>query len=480
MSPAKKTIAKSFAISTLLTASGLPVNVVRLIPFKMTDQFEDILAVLLEKASKAGADAADALIYRSVSHSVSVRLGEVEDIERAEARDLGLRVMVGQRQACVSTTDFDPITLSDLAERAVDMAKLAPEDPYCGLAPGGELAKAPFEDFDLTDGQEPSTESLKDRALACEGAALGVDGVTNSGGAGASYNLGQSWFATSHGFSGSSKGGSHGTSVSVVAGEGTAMERDYDYDSATHLEDLRSPEAIGARAGQRTVHRLNPRKLESQTAPVIFDKRLSSSLLRPLASAINGGAISRGTSFLKDKMGAQLFPTSITITDDPTIKRGFGSSSFDGEGIRPLPLDVIKDGVLTTWIMNCAQSRQLGLTSNGRAKRGTSSPPGSGTTNFDLGPGGITLEALYEETGKALLVTDMFGPQINGNTGDYSVGCSGFWISGGKVGEPVSEITIAGNLLDMWKDITPADDFERRGSTNAPSLRIAQMTIAGN
>lgn len=446
----------------------------------MTQSLENVLASLLDKARAAGAETADALIYRSISHSVSVRLGDVEDIERSESRDLGLRVMMGKKQASVSTTDFSPSALQDLAERAVAMAKLAPEDPYCGLADASQLTQGPFEDLELTDDLEPSTEDLKGRAIACEDAARAIKGVTNSSGAGASFGLGQSWFATSHGFSGTTRGGSHGTSVSVLAGEGTGMERDYDYDSATHLADLRDPGAIGQRAGQRAVRRLNPRKLDSQTAPVIFDKRLAASLLSPLAGAINGGAIARGTSFLKDKLGAQIFPTSLTITDDPFIRRGFGSKHFDGEGLRPEKLDVIDKGVLTTWLLNSAQARQLGLVSNGRAKRGTGGPPGSGTTNFDLGPGPMSLKALYEETGDALLVTDMFGPQINGNTGDYSVGCSGFWISGGVVGDPVSEITIAGNLLDMWRDITPADDFERRGSTNAPSLRVAEMTIAGN
>lgn len=446
----------------------------------MTANYEDILARLLENARVAGAEAADALVYFSASQSVSVRLGEVEDLDRSEARDLGLRVLIGQRQACVSTNDFSPSALSDLAERAVAMAKEAPEDPYCGLADPQALSSGPYPDLELFDGIEPSADDLKSRALACEDAARAVDGVTNSSGAGASYGHGQTWFATSTGFSGTTAGGRHSTSVSVLAGEGTGMERDYDFDSATHLTDLRRAEDIGLRAGERTVRRLNPVKVKSQKAPVIFDKRLSASLLGPLASAINGSSIARGTSFLKDKMDQQLFPAEITLTDNPYIKRGFGSRLFDGEGLRPAPINVIEDGVLTTWILNQAQARQLGLKSNARAQRGTGGPPGSGTTNLDMGPGDMTLDELYRDTGKGLLVTDMFGPQINGNTGDYSVGCSGFWIENGEVGHPVSEITIAGNLLDMWKNLTRADDFERRGSKNAPSLRIAEMTIAGN
>lgn len=446
----------------------------------MEPAYEDILARVLAEATTAGAEAADAIVYRSVSESVSVRLGEVEDIDRSEGRDLGLRVLVGQRQACVSTTDFSAKALGELAERAVAMARLAPEDPYCGLADPKDLATGPFPDLDLYDGAEPSSEDLKARALACEAAARAVEGVTNSSGASASYGHGQTWFATSTGFAGTTTGGRHSTSVSVLAGEGTAMERDYDYHGATHLSDLRASEDIGRRAGERTVRRLGPSKVQSQKAPVIFDERLSSGLLGPLSSAINGGAIARGTSFLKEKMGDVLFPEDITITDDPYIARGFGSRLFDGEGLAPRALNVIENGRLTTWILNLAQARQLGVAPNARARRGTGGPPGSGTTNFDLGPGTMSPEELYRDTGKGLLVTDMFGPQINGNTGDYSVGCSGYWIENGEVTVPVSEITIAGNLLDMWKTLTRANDFERTGSRNAPTLRVAEMTIAGN
>lgn len=446
----------------------------------MTANYENILAVLLDRARAAGADAADALVYRSTSQSVSVRLGEVEDIERAESRDLGLRVLIGKRQASVSTNDLSSAALTDLADRAVAMAKEAPEDPWCGLADPKDLAEGPYPDLDLYDGVEPTADEMKARALACEEAARAVEGVTNSSGAGASFGHGQTWFATSTGFAGTTAGGRHSTSVSVLAGEGTGMERDYDFDSATHLTDLRDPEAIGRTAGERAVKRLNPSKVSSQKAPVIFDKRLASSLLGPLAGAINGGAIARGTSFLKTRMGEKIFPEDVTIVDDPYIPRGFGSRLFDGEGLRPQAMNVIENGVLTTWILNLAQARQLGLKPNARARRGTGGPPGSGPTNFDLGPGEMSPEELYQDTGYGLLVTDMFGPQINSNTGDYSVGCSGFWIENGKVGVPVSEITIAGNLLDMWGSLTRANDFERRGSTNAPSLRIGTMTIAGN
>ncbi|MGV6800332.1 MAG: TldD/PmbA family protein [bacterium] len=441
---------------------------------------QTILNSLLDAAKAAGADQADAIMYESVSHSVAVRLGQVEDVERSENRDLGLRVIIGQQQACVSTTDLTPATLTETAERCVAMAKAAPEDPYCGLADTALLAQAPFPDLDMFDGKEPSTDDMKERALACEAAAMDVAGVTNSSGAEASYGSGTSWFATSHGFYGESKGGSHSLSTSVLAGEGTTMERDYDYDSATHFEDLRRPQAIGRRAGERAVKRLNPRKVESQTQAVIFDNRLSSSLLGKFAGAINGAAIARGVSFLKDKMGTEIFAKDITIIDDPLRPRGFGSSPFDGEGVVNNPIHLVENGILKSWILNTSQAKQLGTSTNGRASRGTGGPPGSGVSNLYLPAGAVSVESLISETGTGLYLTDMFGPQVNPNTGDYSVGCSGFWIENGEMAWPVSEITIAGNLLQMFASLTPADDLEFRGSINAPTFRVDAMTIAGN
>ena len=440
----------------------------------------DILETLIRQAKAAGADAVDALMYESVSNSVSVRLGAVEDVERSENRDLGLRVLIGQKQASVSTTDFSAASLREAAERCVAMAKAAPEDKWCGLAPADKLARPPFADLDLFDGEEPPTEALKERAIACEDAARAVKGVTNSSGAEASYGSGTSWFATSHGFFGESAGGSHGFSVSVLAGEGTEMERDYDYDAATHLGDLKSAAEVGRSAGERAVRRLGPQKLKSQSAPVVFEQRLARSLLGKLAGAINGAAIARGVSFLKDKMGEQIFAETINVIDDPLRQRGFGSSQFDGEGVVNERLDVIRDGRLTCWLMNSAHARQLGLETTGRATRSTGGPPGAGTTNFYMEAGPLSPDELIRETGEGLYLTDMFGPQVNQNTGDYSVGCSGFWIEDGAGAYPVSEITIAGNLLEMYASLIPADDLEFRGAINAPSLLIPQMTIAGD
>ncbi|MEM1380184.1 MAG: TldD/PmbA family protein [Pseudomonadota bacterium] len=445
----------------------------------MTANPETLLQSLIDKAKAQGADAADALLYKSLSASVSVRLGETEEVERSENQDLGLRVFIGDRQATVSSTNFSADAINTLVERAVKMAALAPSDPYAGLAPKDRLAQGPFADLDLSDGVEPTTEELTERALACEAAARSVGGVTNSSGAGASVSGGESFFATSDGFYGRKSGGSHSLGVSVLAGEGTAMERDYDSDSAVHLTDLRAAESVGREAGERTVRRLNPRKMKSQQAPVIFEQRLAATLLGPLASAANGGAIARKTSFLLEKRGEQLFSKSVIVRDDPLRPRGFGSKPFDGEGVVCTAFDLIDHGVLTQWYLNSAQAKQLGLETNGRAKRGTGGAPSSGPSNLDLLPGEKSPEELYKEAGNGLLVSDMFGPQINGNTGDFSVGCAGYAIENGEIAYPVSEITIAGNLLDMWAHLVPGSDLIRRGSVNAPTLLIETMTIAG-
>lgn len=451
-------------------------------PHAMIDKSkaEDVLGKVLALAKSHGTTAADAVLFHSVSHSVSFRLGELEDVERAEGTDLGVRLICDKRSASVSTTDLSSANLETLVARCADMAKNAPEDPFVGLAPQERLATGPFPDLDLGDFQEPGTETLKERAHACEQAAMDVKGISNSSGAGASYGEGRKWLATSHGFFGESGGSSHSVSVSVLAEDENGMERDYDYDSKTHFEDMREASAIGTRAGERTIARLSPRKLKSQTAPVIYSNRVSSSLLGHLAGAINGASIARGVSFLKDKLGTQIFSEAINVQDNPFRKRGHGSRPFDGEGLAPEAFAVIENGVLTNWIMNSAHGRQLGLDSNARATRGTGGAPGASTTNFYLEAGTASLDDLQTDAGTCLLVTDMFGPQVNSNTGDYSVGCGGFWIENGKIAYPVSEITIAGNLLDMYRDLIPANDLEFRGATNAPSILIREMTIAGD
>lgn len=441
---------------------------------------ETLLSAVLADAKRAGADAADAVLYHAVSHGVSWRMGKLEDVERSEGLDLGVRLLFGRRQASVSTTDVSKASLGALVERCASMAKAAPEDPFVGLAPAERLARAPFPDLDLGDYAEPGTEALKIRARQCEEAALAVEGVVNSSGAGANYGEGRKWFATSHGFFGESGGSHHSVSVSVIAEDANGMETDYDYDSKTHLTDMRAPDAVGKRAGERTVARLSPKRVKSRTAAVIFDNRVSSSLLGHLAGATNGAAIARGVSFLKAKMRERIFPAGLTVVDDPFIKRGHGSRPFDGEGVAANAFNLIDDGVLTQWFLNCAQARQLNLETNGRATRGASGGPGSGSTNLYLRAGAKSPAALLKDAGAGLLVCDMFGPQVNSNTGDYSVGCSGFWFENGERQYPVSEITIAGNLLDMYKSLVAADDLEFRGATNAPTVLIDAMTIAGD
>lgn len=439
-----------------------------------------ILAAAIDRVRRAGADAADAVLYRSVSQSVSFRLGALEDVERSEERELGLRAMFGKRAATVSGTDLRPGAVDALAERCAAMAKSAPEDRFVGLAPKARLAAPPFPDLDLGDFEEPTADALKARAAACEAAALAVKGVVNSSGASAAYGEGAKWFATSDGFFGVSSGSHHSLSVSVIASDESGMETDYDYESKTHRADMRPPEAIGLRAGERTVERLSPRRLKSRAAPVIFDRRVANSILSHLASAANGAAIARGVSFLKARRGERIFAPGVDVIDDPLVKRGHGSRAFDGEGVAARAFSLIEDGVLTQWFLNSAQARQLELETNGRATRGASGPPGSGPTNLWLKPGPDDQAAMLRATGEGLLVTDMFGPQVNPNTGDYSVGCSGFWFENGARAFPVSEITIAGNLLAMFAAARPANDLEFRGAINAPSLLLGELTVAGD
>ncbi|MEQ9144089.1 MAG: TldD/PmbA family protein [Parvibaculaceae bacterium] len=438
----------------------------------------DLLEDLIGRAQKSGADAADALMVESTSFGASVRLGKTEDVERSETQDLGLRVMIGQRQAVVSTTDVSPRALDPLIERAISMAKVAPEDPYCGLADPALLARQ-VPDLDLDDGSDPQAESLVERALSAEEAALAIDGVTNSGGAGASFGRAAITLVTSGGFAGHYGGTTHSVSCSVLAGEGTAMERDYDFSSARHLQDLDDAATIGRQAGERAVRRLGARKVKSCQVPIIYDPRISGGLVGHFASAISGAAIARGTSFLKNAMDTQVFAEGIRITDDPLRRRGRGSKPFDGEGVATAPLTLIDSGKLTTWLLDSSTARQLGLASNGRAARGTGGTPSPSTTNLTLEPGTLSPQELMADIKSGFYITEMIGMGVNGVTGDYSRGASGFWIENGELTYPVSEITVAGNLNDMFARLTPANDLEYRMATNAPTVRIEGMTVAG-
>ena len=433
---------------------------------------------LVNAALKTGADAADAVAVRSMSLSVEVRDGAVEESERAEGDDLGLRVLVGHRQAVVSTNDLAGDASVALAERAVAMARAAPEDKFAGLADGALLAHD-FPDLDLLDPDLPSVAELEAMAKTAEQAALTVKGVAKSGGASASAGIGGMVLVTSHGFRGAYLGSRHGISMTAIAGEGTGMERDYDYSSSLHAADLDSPEKIGRTAGERAVERLNPRKVSTRKVPVVFDPRISGSLVSHLASAANGASVARKTSFLRDKMGAKLFDDGIRIVDDPLRKRGLRSHPFDGEGVAHRRLALVDDGVLRSWLLDCSTARELGLTTTGHASRGVSSVPSPSPSNLHMEPGRQSPEDLIADIDDGFYVTDLIGMGVNMVTGDYSRGASGFWIENGKRTYPVSEVTIAGHLFDIFRTLTPANDLEFRYSTNAPTLRLEGLTVAG-
>ena len=445
-----------------------------------SDQSLDILSALLDRAKRAGAESADAVIVESISQGVSWRLGEMEDLERSESQDLGLRVFIGQQQAIVSGSDLTPAALDLLAERAVDMARHAPEDPYCGLGDRALLSKDPGVDLDLYDPVEPSSEVLIEMAQTCEEAARAVDGITNSEGAGASWGRGGIALATSTGFAGAYRSTSHSVSVSVLAGEGTAMERDYEYSSAHHGADLDDPAYVGRKAAEQTVKRLGAQTKKPCKVPVVYDPRVSGGLVGHFAGAITGPSIARGTSFLKDKMGEAVFAPGISIVDDPRRARGLRSKPFDGEGLATRKQVLIEDGRLTTWLLDSASARQLGLKSTGHASRGTGGPPSPGPTNLYMEAGTISRADLIADIKDGFYVTELIGMGINGVTGDYSRGAGGFWIEDGEIAYPVSGLTVAGNLKDMYLNLTPADDLEFKYGVNAPTLRVDGLTIAGS
>jgi PmbA protein len=438
----------------------------------------EILDRLLGDARSAGADAADAIFVASVAASVSYRLGRLEELERAESWDLGLRVFIGERVAFVSSTDLAPDTLAELPARAVAMATLAPEDQFAGLAPADRLASS-WPDLELEDAEEPPAEILIERARAIEGAAMAVDGITNSEGGGASFGRSEVALATSEGFFGRYAGTSHSVGVAVVAGEGTAMERDYDSASARHANDLESAEAVGRRAGERTMARLNPHRAKSQAVPVVFEPRVASGLLGHFAGAISGASIARGVSFLKDEMSKPVFAPEIAIVDDPHRLRGLRSKPFDGEGVRNRRTSLVENGVLKTWTLDCASAKQLGLETTGHAARGTGGPPSPSTTNLYMEAGAVSPDNLIADIAQGFYVTELIGMGVNMVTGDYSRGASGFWIENGKIAYPVAGVTIAGNLKNMFRQLTPASDLVFRYGTNAPTLRVEGMTVAG-
>lgn len=435
----------------------------------------DIVASLVEAARRAGADASDAVAVRSRSTSVSVRLGKVEGTQSSESDDISLRVFVGKRVASVSANASSDRTA--LAERAVAMAKASPEDEWQGLVDEALLARAP-RDLDLFDATEVSADQLRDDALAMEDAALAVPGVNNSGGAGASAGMGGLVLATSHGFVGNYAASRFSRSVSVLAGEGTGKERDYDYSSRLHFADLDELGDIGRRAGERAVKRLGARKAKTGSVAVIFDPRVARGIAGHLASAINGASVARKTSFLRDSMGMQVASSAITITDDPLKLRGQSSRPFDGEGIEGQPLPMIERGVLHHWFLSTSAARELGLATNGRGVRAASSVSPS-STNLAIEPGGQSPDELIRSLKSGFYVTEVFGQGVNMITGEYSRGASGFWIENGELAWPVAEVTIAANMKDMFLNLVPANDLDRNYGTAAPTLLVDGMMLAG-
>ncbi len=444
-----------------------------------TEQAKDRADDLVKRAMAAGADAADAVYSGNASRDVQVRLGALEDVGSAEGEDIGLRVFIGKQSASVSSSDLSVRALDALAQRAVDMARQAPEDAYAGLAPEDRLFKGSMPNLDLSDTAEPSPTEMRERAMIAEDAARAVQGVTNSEGASASMGRAVVALGTSHGFAGGYGGTSHSVSASVLAGEGSGMERDYAYHVSRYLNDLDDAAMIGKEAGDRAVTRLSPARLKSGPMPILFDPRVSASLIGHLLGAISGSSIARKTSFLIDQLGKEIFSSAVTVLDDPLRIRGLRSRPFDGEGLEAKPTTIIDAGVLNGWMMDSASARQLGLEPTGHASRGVGGPPGVSSSNLHMVAGVATPADLMSDIKTGFYVTELIGMGVNGLTGDYSRGASGFLIDNGQIAGAVSEVTIAGNLKDMFKALIPANDLTFRQGSNAPTVRVDGMMVAG-
>lgn len=442
------------------------------------DEARALVERVVARAAAAGADAADALYAGDRSSSVQVRMGALEQVDRSESEEIGLRLFLGRRSATVASSDLSEEALSALVERALAMAREAPEDRFSGLAPEELLHRGELAPLDLDDGAEPDPAELRARALEAEAAALAVAGVTNSSGAGASASAATVALATSSGFAGAYRSSGHGCSASVIAGEGAGMQRDYGWHSARHAEDLEAAAEIGRRAGERAVARLNPVRPRPRRMPVLFDPRVASSLLGHLSGAISGAAVARRASFLQDKLGQSLFAAGVTIVDDPLRARGLRSRPFDGEGVRVGRTELVANGELTSWIADSAAARQLGMQPTGHAARGTGGAPGAAPSNLTMLAGRRSREQLLAAFPEAVLVTELIGHGVNGVTGDYSRGAAGFMVRGGQIAEPLAEMTIASNLIDMFATLEPGADLELRRGIDAPTILIPEMTVA--
>ncbi len=446
----------------------------------MTD-LAALTAKLLGAAKKAGAEAADAIATKGTSISINVLSGKLEHAERAEGVEIGLRVLIGKRQACVSASDSSSETIATVAERAVEMAKLAPEDPYIGLANADQLAA----DWNLAvlelseEAPEPDPGELQEMATRAEAAALALDGITQADSSAAGYSRSSLHIAATNGFAGGYSRTSHGLSCVAITGSGTSMERDYYGDSRVFRDDLIDADDVGRIAGERTLARRGAKKPPTGAFPVLFDERIASSLIGHLTQAANGMMVARGSSWLREKLDRQVLPKGISITEDPHRPRISGSRPFDAEGLPTHRRMIVDDGVLTGWTLDLATARQLGLESTASATRGTGSPPMPRTGNIALTEGSESRDDLIRDMGTGFLVTSLIGSSINPTTGDYSRGASGFWVEKGEITYPVNECTIAGNLHDMLASIRPANDARHHLSRVAPSLLVDGLTIAG-
>jgi PmbA protein len=439
-----------------------------------TSQALNIADDLVSRTRRFGADACDVVYSGDASTDVQVRLGELEDVTRAEGEEVSLRVFIGQRSASSATSDLSSRALDTLAERVVAMAREVPDDEYAGLAPQDMLLRTVPPVLDLDDGSEVPPAALKARALEAEEAARAVPGVTNSEGGSASTGCGVMALVTSHGFAGGYTSSSHAVSASVLAGTGADMQRDYSYHHVRHLSDLDAAYVVGRKAGERAIARLGASQMRSGPMPMIFDPRVGGSLLGHLIGAINGAAIARKTSFLIDAMGTRIFGQGVTINDVPHRLRGLRSRPFDGEGLPTAETSIVKNGILTTWLIDAAAARQLGEKPTGHSTRG-----GAGASNLHLAAGAVSPTDLMADIKCGFYVTELIGMGVNGLTGDYSRGASGFLIENGARARAVNEVTLAGNLKDMFAALVPANDLTFRYATNVPTLRIDGMTLAG-
>ena len=438
----------------------------------------DKASSLVELASRQGADAADAVYVGERSQGVSVRLGALEDVHRSEGEEIGLRVFVGRRNATISSSDLSKDALVTLVDRALAMAAEAPEDQYAGLAPEELLFRGEPRDLDLDDGGDPDPAELKERALAAEDVARAVEGVTNSNGASASASASIFAIATSGGFAASTRATGYSNSASVVAGKAGSMQRDYAWHSARHAADLEAPEEIGARAAERAVSRLNPVSIKAGVMPVLFDPRVATTLLGHFVAAISAAAVARQSSFLLEALETRVFADGVTIHDEPFRNRGLRSRAFDGEGLPVKPMDLVSDGILTTWLAESASARQLGISPTGHAVRGVSGAPGAGPSNLYFAPGKRSRDEMITDVKDGILVTELIGHGVNGVTGDYSRGAAGYLISDGAIGPAVAEITIASNLKQMFATLEPANDLRFRRGIDSPTLLVPEMTVA--